>query len=97
MEVIGVVAYTDGDLWVAQCVEYDIAARADSLPKLPKAFGRALAANLSVNADLGREGFEGIGPAPAHFRTMFDGADIDLTPRTAGTPVSPHFRVAEPA
>ncbi len=71
--------YEDGDLWVAQAIEFDIAARADKLTKLPRAFERALAANLAMNQELGRAGFGRIDPAPPEFREMFDKAHLKLS------------------
>src|ERR1700733_2304681 len=71
---LNVVVYEDGDLWVAQAIEFDIAARADKPSKLPRAFERALVANLSINHELGRVGLERIAPAPPEFRDMFEKA-----------------------
>jgi hypothetical protein len=73
---VSVVAFQEGELWVAQCVEYDIAAFAKSLPELSKAFERAMAANLCVNADLGRNALDGVPAAPERFRQLFDKADL---------------------
>ena len=74
------VAFEDGGLWVAQCIDHDIAAFAPSLPELPKALMRAVGANLCANADLGREGLEGIPPAPKRFAALFKRADYSLSP-----------------
>lgn len=100
---VNVVAFQEGDLWVAQCVEYDIAAFAKSLPELPRAFERAVAANLCANADLGRRDLESVPVSPPHFKAMFDAAQLDVKPTekpTAGQrlPVTVrHLRVAEAA
>jgi hypothetical protein len=75
---INVLAYQEGSCWVAQCVEYDIYARAENLPKLPDAFGRALAANICINRELGREGLDGIRPAPDKIRNAFESAKIKI-------------------
>jgi hypothetical protein len=98
---INVVVFQDGDLWVAQAIEYDISARADSLPKLPHAFERALVANLSVNHELGRYGLDRIPSAPTRYREMFEAADLDIKPRAPSTMKAPvkieEMRVAEAA
>ena len=78
---VSVVAFQEGDLWVAQCVEFDIAAHAAALPRLPEAFERALAENLCINAELGRSGLEGIPAAPKRFRDMFKSGMEVKTPR----------------
>src|SRR3989338_4387140 len=82
---VSVVAFQEGDLWVAQCVEYDIAAHASDLTRLPAAFERALLENLCINAELGREGLDGIPAAPEFYRELFDGG-MDLKPRSVAKP-----------
>lgn len=79
------VAYQEGDVWVIQCVEYDIAAFAKHPTELPRAFERAMAANVCVNADLGRDALDGVPEAPPRFRELFERAQLDLKP-TAATP-----------
>lgn len=78
---VNVVAFQEGELWVAQCVEYDIAAFAKSLPELPRALERAVAANICANADLGRHALVGVPPAPPRFKQMFDQSHLDLKER----------------
>jgi hypothetical protein len=84
---LNVVFFEDGDLWVAQAVEFDIAARADKPSQLPRAFERALTANLATNHSLGRKALAGIPPAPARYRELFERADFDLKGR--GRPIAP--------
>lgn len=72
---VRVVAFQDGDLWVAQCVEYDIAAFAKHLLKLPAALDRAILSNVCVNADAGHKGLEGIPRAPKIFEQLFKAAE----------------------
>ena len=60
---IDAVAFQDpSGAWIAQCIQYDIVARANSLPELPKAIQREVVANLCINAKLGRNNLEGIPP-----------------------------------
>jgi hypothetical protein len=99
---VNVVAFQEGDLWVAQCVEYDIAAFAKTITALPRAFERAVAANLCANADLGRSAFEGIPKPPEHFRQLFEDAQLHLeatkTSPKRSTPVKVRdLRIAEAA
>jgi len=67
---VRVVCYKGEGPWVAQCVEHDIAAFSRSVKDLPTAIKRAIAANVCVNHDLGREGLEGIPRAPERFAEM---------------------------
>lgn len=93
--LLSIVVYEDGDLWVAQAVEHDIAARAATADEVPRAFERALLAHLTINRKLGRDALEGIAPAPPEFRVLFEKAaafKISERDRQIG-----EFRLAEVA
>lgn len=77
---VRVVAFQEGDFWIAQCIEYDITAHAHDLTKLSAAFGRAVMQNMCVNVDLGRHGLEGIPRAPAKFEAMFEKSELTMAP-----------------
>jgi hypothetical protein len=75
-----VVAFQDRDgSWIAQCIQYDITARAKNVLEVRKAFARQLKANLAVNERLGRKGLEGIPRAPEKFKRAFDAAEEHMT------------------
>jgi hypothetical protein len=56
--------FEEGEHWVAQCKEVDVATQARGLPGILMAIGEALAANVMVNAELGRQPFEGLSACP---------------------------------
>jgi hypothetical protein len=101
--IINAIAFHDEGVWIAQCIEYDIAVSAETLPKLRRAFEQAVIANICVNEERGYSGLDGIPPAPSRFRDLFNSADNYLQPikRTqspASTPVEIRdFRLAEVA
>lgn len=76
--VISAVAFKEGDSWVVQGIEYDIAAHANDPSDLPKALCRALAENFCITQALGRQPMEGVKPAPARFRELFNKARTTL-------------------
>jgi hypothetical protein len=78
------VVYRGQSAWVARTLEHDIAAFADHVDDLPGKLRKAIAANLLINARHGREGLEGIPPAPAQFIEMYERAKLDVTPRDPG-------------
>lgn len=84
--------------WVAQCIEYDITVRADTLLDLSKMLEREVLANIHVNRKLGKDGLDGIPPAPEPFRAAFDAAKDRFVPaRPDHKPVEiGEFRVVEP-
>ena len=77
---INVLAFQEGTQWSAQCLQYDIAAQANSLPELSKAFERALAGHIFVCCELGLEPFEGLKPAPKQYWDLFNTARMKAEP-----------------
>jgi hypothetical protein len=75
---INAIAYEEGGAWVIQGIEYDIVASAADFRSLPKAFMRAVMDNACITEYLGRKPLEGIEPAPAHFRELFDQATWEM-------------------
>jgi hypothetical protein len=92
---LSVVVYEDGDLWVAQAIEFDIAVRADKPSKLPRAFERAVVANLAINHELGKNALEGIPPAPSEFRELFERASLTITERAERPTISNGVRIGD--
>jgi hypothetical protein len=77
---INVIAYQEGDVWIAQGVELDISARAKTPDAVPEAFSKAVAKTLMVSIGLDEKPFAGIGRAPKRFQDMFDKALARLVP-----------------
>lgn len=69
---IRVIIFREGDLWVAQCVEYDIGAQAPSLGELTRKLDLTIEAE--VRESLRRHGvpFKGIPRAPAQTEEMWN-------------------------
>lgn len=90
--------------WSAQCLEYDLAAQAPSLPDLRYELQRVLLGHIYASVDLGREPFQNIGPAPRRFWELYDGAklriesdDIPFRHPNPGLypPINPRLKIAE--
>jgi hypothetical protein len=77
---INVIAFQEGDVWIAQGVELDITARAKSPDAVPEAFSKAVAKTLLVSIGLSGKPFSGIGRAPKKFQDMFDKSLARLVP-----------------
>lgn len=67
-----VVVFKDDDLWVAQCLEYDIGAQANDLDTLTDRLDAVVQAEFNESVDRGGAPFEGIEPAPERFHTMWE-------------------------
>jgi len=77
---LSAVAFREGDAWIVQGIEHDICAHAQDLSDLPAVFMRAIAETVVIAQHLGRQGLEGVKPAPDRFRKMFDLAQTRVLP-----------------
>ena len=75
---VNAVAFREGDTWVIQGIEYDIVAHARDVIALPQAFMRAVVENIVITEHLGRKPLEGIKPAPERFRSLYEGAEVEM-------------------
>lgn len=73
-----IVAFQDGDMWVAQCLEYDIATQADSMDTLVARMDDTLCAEAEYTNEQHGEPFAGLDPAPDLFNVMFETATAAL-------------------
>lgn len=62
-----VLVFQDQGFYIAQCLEYDIAAQAKSFPDLKKAFACTVLGQIKIQLELGQEPFFGIPKAPKCF------------------------------
>lgn len=59
-------------MWVAQCLEHDIAAQGPNIREAQRAFLTTLAAQVRSDLDRGREPLRGIPPAPEEYFRAFE-------------------------
>lgn len=75
---VSVIAFKEEGSWVAQCLEYDICAQADSLAELGPEFERTFIANFAVALELGQEPFSQIEPAPQKYWDLYKKATVKV-------------------
>ncbi len=71
-QALRVVVYRDEDVFIAQCLELDVAAHGDSPDAALRAFDLALVRHQAVARHMGTEAFGNVGPAPRAFFEMWD-------------------------
>jgi len=71
---VSAVVFQEGDRWVIQCLEYDLATQVRHLEEVPQQFRLLLLAQIEANADCGVEPFHGFSKAPRRFWQMYEGA-----------------------
>jgi hypothetical protein len=69
--ILHAVAFQNGHLWVAQCLEYDIATQASSLPDLLYDLKRTLGAHMLIAREEKLAPFANIPRAPQRFWEMY--------------------------
>lgn len=91
----------DGGTWSAQCLEYDIAAQAQTLLDLQDELVRVLVTHVAASIQLGRTPFSGIKEAPQRFWALYEGAlRVESRPQQFGCaamplpPIAPDLRIA---
>lgn len=85
---ISAILYQEGVYWVAQGLEYDITAQAESLPVLKERFATKVAIEVAVSLDLNRKPLDGVGRAPERFWRMFREATTTDVPQNRPVLVS---------
>jgi hypothetical protein len=70
-QLIRTVSFKEGDWWVAQCLDVDIAAQAKTERDLCYEIGRLLVGRILASEKLGVEPFASLPPAPRRYWDMF--------------------------
>lgn len=101
---ISVLLFQEGERWSAQCLQYDIAAQAATLPELHYEIQRTLVGHMVVSKELGLEPLENLGAAPQRFWDMYLKSHLRMetdrlpsfrVPKALDEPVPvPEFRIA---
>jgi len=90
---ISAVIFQEGEWWIAQCLEHDISAQAESPSELHYELERVLFAHLCASAQEGRQPFEGLGPAPKKYWRMWEKSKLTVEaeelPFSADIPIPP--------
>jgi hypothetical protein len=66
------------DGWIAQCLDYDIVAQAETFTDLKEELERVLVSHIAVSIELGREPFAGFDKAPQRWWDAYDRADTHI-------------------
>ena len=72
---IRILVFKDGDMYVAQCLEYDIAACASTMKELRNDILGTIECYRQESVDRSGNPFQGIDPAPQDLHKMWDEAE----------------------
>jgi hypothetical protein len=76
---IRTILFQEGDWWVAQCLDVDIAAQAKTEEDLEYELGRILVGHVMASEELGAVPFANLPPAPRRYWEMFFSAKSQPT------------------
>lgn len=77
---IRAVVFREGDWWIIQLLEYDLATQVRRLEDVPSVFRRLILGQMEANAALGVEPFHGFSRAPKRFWEMYERARTLVAP-----------------
>jgi len=72
---VRVVVFEEGDSYVAQCLEHDIAAQAGDIESVLDRLELTIEAELAMR---GQQDLRGISPAPAYYRDLWDRKSLKI-------------------
>jgi hypothetical protein len=93
LEHLRVIVYRDGDLYMAQGIEVDIATQAKDISSLLRRLDLTIEAECAMSKERGGAPFQGIGAAPNYFHGLWDKRSVQL--KHLLFPVGHHFQSVE--
>lgn len=81
---IRAVVFKEGNWWVIQVLDYDLATQVRRLEDVPDTFRRLILGQIEVNAFMGGAPFHGFSKAPRRFWEMYEKARILVAPSRLG-------------
>lgn len=72
---VSVLVLREENKWVAQCMEYDISAQADSLAGVKYAFAKAFVSQVAVNLHFKKKPLQDVPKTPSFYKKFFKDAE----------------------
>jgi hypothetical protein len=91
LEHIRVIVYREGEVYVAQCLEHDIATQGSDITGVLARLELTIDAECAVSKEAGGQAFDNIPAAPNYFHTLWDKRSLTLT--HVKMPVGHHYRM----
>ena len=91
---IRAIVFKEADMYVAQCLEYDIAAQAPDLQSLFPRLELTVEAEFAMCEADGKPARECIVPAPTYYHDLWKAKSASITPTNVAVPGGLHFEYA---
>ena len=89
-DTVRVLVFREDEMWLAQCVEYDIGAQATDLATLQRRFKATLSADVEESVLRHGAPFVGIDKAPACYERMWQEAEGNFSARDKASVTPPN-------
>jgi hypothetical protein len=92
---VSVLIAREDDAWVAQCLEFDIAAQGSSVALAKENFEKTFVGQIVADISVGKDPLEGIAQAPRFYWSKFDQGErlADRKPFYLGESVPPAYMI----
>ena len=77
---VNAVAFRAEGLWIAQCLEYNLASYTETLEELPDELLQQLVSQIKLDTEAGLTPFANFKPAPARYWKMYEAARAKSAP-----------------
>lgn len=91
LEHLRVIVYPEGDQYIAQCLEVDIATQARDIPTLLERLDLTIDAECAMSRERGEEPFSKICAAPNYFQSLWEKRSVTL--KHMHIPVHQHLQI----
>jgi hypothetical protein len=91
LDHIRVIVYREGEVYVAQCLEHDIATQAADIPAALARLELTIDAECAISKEAGGKAFDNIPAAPNYFHGLWDKRSMTLT--HVQMPVGHHYKM----
>lgn len=86
-----VIVYPEGDMYIAQCLEADIATQAHDIPTLLERLDLTIDAECAMSRERNQQPFENVAPAPNYFQDLWEKRSVTL--KHVHIPVHQHLQI----
>ena len=81
-----VIVFREGDVYVAQCIEYDIAAQGATIESVIDRLELTIDAEFAFCGEDGKEPRESISPAPVYYHKLWEDRMFNINRAVVATP-----------
>lgn len=86
MNELNLLLIKEDQVWIAQCLQYDITAQGNTIKKAISEFHKVLAFEIAYSIQLQKPALDGIPSAPQYYWKLYEEAGVPIVSRNAPSP-----------